>query len=165
MKRIAGESNLHLENRRFRTRTYTIYSHQAVLADKANTRLDYGLPELRTLVGAALGTPCLYCGDKLRGRNFSVDHMTPLSRGGSFGFDNLQVICDVCNGVKGKATQREMSQFCEMGSHWPLEARSDFRRRLRLGGTALSMFRRPKRTDKSSGKPEVLMSNEEFCLQ
>lgn len=50
---------------------------------------------------------CVYCGDRRPDRAFEIDHMTPVLRGGSNEFDNLQVICRPCNMRKGIQTDEE----------------------------------------------------------
>lgn len=49
---------------------------------------------------------CAYCETPLFGE-FHVDHMTPLSRGGSDGWDNLAITCPSCNTRKGARTATE----------------------------------------------------------
>jgi 5-methylcytosine-specific restriction endonuclease McrA len=165
MKRLLGETNAHLESRRLRTRTYTIYSHQAILADKANAKLDYGLPELRTLVAASLGTDCQYCHEKLRGRNFSLDHKVPISRGGSFSFRNLDVICAHCNMSKSELTSEEFSRLNELLNDFDGRGKRNVLRRLSMGAKAFRLLYIRTKKPKTSVKPEVLISNEEFPLQ
>lgn len=54
---------------------------------------------------------CL-CGDDL-GTNYHVDHMTPLSRGGSDWPENLQLLCPSCNYSKRNKTMMEWSSLTE----------------------------------------------------
>ena len=46
---------------------------------------------------------CLCCGEKRRSL-FTIDHIVPLSKGGSNGKRNLQTLCFKCNGKKGNKT-------------------------------------------------------------
>lgn len=48
----------------------------------------------------ALGTNCLKCGAV----NIVKDHIVPLYQGGSDGLENIQPLCDRCNGGKGADT-------------------------------------------------------------
>jgi len=49
---------------------------------------------------------CVYCQKDLTD-NFEVDHMRPLSRGGSNGPDNIQLLCQKCNRSKWTDTHEE----------------------------------------------------------
>lgn len=59
------------------------------------------------------GGHCGYCGIALQGE-FHIDHMTPLSRGGSNSPDNLIAACMLCNTSKGAKTVVEW----EKGRNW-----------------------------------------------
>jgi predicted RNA-binding Zn-ribbon protein involved in translation (DUF1610 family) len=48
---------------------------------------------------------CVYCNK--RGGKLSLEHILPVSRGGSDDFDNLAVACRKCNPTKGKKTLLE----------------------------------------------------------
>lgn len=48
--------------------------------------------------------PCFHCGSK---NNQSLDHRTPLSRGGSHGIGNLMTLCKSCNASKKDKTIME----------------------------------------------------------
>lgn len=47
------------------------------------------------------GHACLRCGSH---RNLTIDHVVPLSRGGTNQIDNLQTLCGGCNGMKKSKT-------------------------------------------------------------
>lgn len=49
---------------------------------------------------------CVYCPAVLNGKG-QLDHRTPLSRGGSNYRENLQLLCQPCNGSKGAQTHEE----------------------------------------------------------
>lgn len=44
------------------------------------------------------GWECQWCGSH---RNLTVDHIHPVSKGGTNEFDNLQTLCGSCNSAKG----------------------------------------------------------------
>lgn len=48
--------------------------------------------------------PCMECGTF---KDLTVDHIRPLSRGGTNDPSNLQVLCRRCNAKKGSAETRE----------------------------------------------------------
>lgn len=47
---------------------------------------------------------CKNCGDH---HNLQVDHIIPVSAGGTADLDNLQTLCRVCNGLKGAKSPEE----------------------------------------------------------
>lgn len=57
-----------------------------------------------------LGEHCVYCGcvNKLI---LTIDHITPLSRGGGDNDENKQVTCIVCNWLKGSLTDAEFKKY------------------------------------------------------
>lgn len=50
---------------------------------------------------------CAYCGSRFASHLFEIDHMDPVSRGGSNHVSNLQVLCRRCNGRKSEQTDAE----------------------------------------------------------
>ena len=69
------------------------------------------LPNYRThkhtLYGQQEGL-CGGCGEHFPFKNFTVDHIVPQSKGGTDHYDNLQLLCNYCNSVKGTGTQAEL---------------------------------------------------------
>ena len=53
---------------------------------------------------------CRYCGASKRIRNLQIEHMTPVVRGGSNVYENLQLTCRDCNNRKGIQTDGEFRQ-------------------------------------------------------
>ncbi len=53
------------------------------------------------------GSSCIYCGCKLDQENFTVDHVIPLSSGGSNNISNLVPACIECNRKKANKTIRQ----------------------------------------------------------
>jgi 5-methylcytosine-specific restriction endonuclease McrA len=62
------------------------------------------------------GGRCHYCRVELGGK-FEVDHLTPLSRGGSNAPDNLACACVVCNRRKYNRTEAEFLALLECQSY------------------------------------------------
>lgn len=50
---------------------------------------------------------CQYCRNVFPQRQLNLDHVLPLSRGGSSGWDNVVTACVRCNSRKGNRTPRE----------------------------------------------------------
>lgn len=46
-------------------------------------------------------TTCLYCGRELNQWNKSIEHMSPLSKGGDHAMSNVIIACRLCNATKG----------------------------------------------------------------
>lgn len=53
---------------------------------------------------------CYYCGEHW-GQSLEKDHMTPVSRGGSDGIDNLAPACPPCNSRKTNMTAAEFINY------------------------------------------------------
>ncbi len=68
----------------------------------------------RNQVGYEAGYVCYFCGTKTKKRSaqsdprgFTVDHLTPLSRGGNWDLANLVCACRDCNNRKADMTEAE----------------------------------------------------------
>src|ERR1700733_3039499 len=59
------------------------------------------LTELRQLIFDAYGKPCRYCTRIIVAQNLVINLRVPMAKGGSSDLDNLQPICQRCNGMKG----------------------------------------------------------------
>ena len=66
--------------------------------------------EERSVIARSQGYRCMYCGVRLRTENLQIDHMYPVSRGGSNEYDNLQALCRRCNIRKGNHTDEEFRE-------------------------------------------------------
>ena len=51
------------------------------------------------------GGSCAGCQTHLLARNLTVDHIIPLSKGGTDHLENLQLLCGACNSLKGNKPQ------------------------------------------------------------
>jgi 5-methylcytosine-specific restriction endonuclease McrA len=61
---------------------------------------------------------CVYCGEELVQENISLDHQTPLARGGSSKISNLVLCCKSCNLAKGSLNDEEYEQLLKCISKW-----------------------------------------------
>ena len=50
---------------------------------------------------------CIYCGHPVKPEEMEVDHIEPLSLGGSNGMENKVCSCPHCNAAKGNQTLEE----------------------------------------------------------
>jgi 5-methylcytosine-specific restriction endonuclease McrA len=125
-------------NATVRRRTQTIYGHQRKRARLDRQEVDYSIAQLRDLVEEALDSGfCPFCACPLTEEGLSVDHQMPVSRGGRHEFDNLAVVCQRCNEVKGRLTRTEYRALLDLLRQWPPVAGADVLRRLRAGGRAM----------------------------
>jgi hypothetical protein len=129
------------------SRSANIYRHQVELAAQSGCKLDYSLSELRKAIMLKLGTRCPYAGELISVRNFSGDHDVPVSRGGTFWFENLRIVSQRGNEVKGKLTQYEFMRLLETLDAMDPVAKQDILRRLRAGGKVLRGFGFGKRAE------------------
>jgi len=93
-------------------------------------RVSIGL--VRDALGDAIGKQCPYCEETITPRTMSLDHPTPLSRGGSPAM--LQVCCLKSNREKGCLTAAEFTKFLEDVSTYSKEAQREIHRKMRAGG-------------------------------
>ena len=64
----------------------------------------------RRYIARSQGNRCMYCGTRLTVDNLQIDHMDPVSRGGSNDEENLQALCRRCNIRKGNHTDEEFRE-------------------------------------------------------
>jgi 5-methylcytosine-specific restriction endonuclease McrA len=103
----------HLEQMREYKRAWkTKHPEQAVVdfhrrrARLAGASGSHTAADTRTQYGRQKGR-CYWCGEKVTWRAKHVDHVTPLSRGGSNGPENLVIACAHCNTSKGAKLPEE----------------------------------------------------------
>ena len=64
--------------------------------------------EKKKLLYRRLPNRCIYCGST---KNLTIEHLTPLSRGGTNEMENLGLSCHRCNNSKGHLTDEEYRRF------------------------------------------------------
>ncbi len=50
---------------------------------------------------------CAICGKAVKFKDMKINHITPLSAGGTNDFKNLQIACRSCNGMKSYLTMND----------------------------------------------------------
>lgn len=66
---------------------------------------------IRKLYDDQLGL-CALTGDTLTPENASLDHVMPISRGGTHTIDNAQMVIHEVNRMKGSLTNDELIELC-----------------------------------------------------
>ena len=56
---------------------------------------------------------CSMCGEKISYMKFTVDHVIPISKGGSNTIDNMEAMCDMCNQMKKDYLKRDFLKHIE----------------------------------------------------
>ena len=70
-----------------------------------------GVPHYRTQKHTLFGRQegiCAGCRMMFPFRNFTIDHVVPKARGGTDHLDNLQLLCNACNSMKGTLSQEAL---------------------------------------------------------
>lgn len=95
--------------------------------------LNYNVEDVRLAARSAMGQPCPYCAEPVEPETFSFDHDIPVSRGGSFAFSNLVVICKRCNDVKGNMSGKEFGELLTTVHSFTDEVSRSILSRMRAG--------------------------------
>ena len=75
-----------------------------------------GSPEKKELL-EKFGASCYLCGKQRQAKTLQVEHMHPVSRGGSNNIENLALACKECNREKGTMTVEEYLAKKKDGAH------------------------------------------------
>jgi len=67
----------------------------------------YNDPSLRQDLFERDGWSCRYCGERVEAGTATLDHMTPVSKGGPNTPENLATCCMMCNSIKAGRTYEE----------------------------------------------------------
>lgn len=85
-----------------------VQERMVVQADAEVRERDYFTdPELREQLFIRDGWMCRYCGDVTTAETATLDHVIPVSRGGTGEPDNLATCCFICNSIKTGRTYEE----------------------------------------------------------
>jgi 5-methylcytosine-specific restriction endonuclease McrA len=118
----------------FIKRTGDMFQNHKRRAREYSQELPFDIPTMRNFVKPRIGEPCPYCGTTLTVRNFSLDHLTPVSREPDFTIDNQVVCCHDCNQRKGMLNGQEFHALLTLISEWPVVVKRDILARLKAGG-------------------------------
>lgn len=87
------------------------------------------------------GRRCVYCGSRLGIESATLDHVIPLSRGGSHNPGNLVSACQPCNQLKGSLLPTEFfARYPVAGENFVRHARAVHRQLKRGAKRAVSLF-------------------------
>ena len=116
-------------------RAYSMFRAMSVRAieDGKAEQIDFTVEDIRKAAREAIHFPCRWCERIITAKNFSLDHKTPICRGGSYQGFNLRIICSVCNGQKGSLIEDEFRALRAFLVTITVEAKADVLRRLGLG--------------------------------
>jgi len=95
------------------------------------------LEEGRDVLARGLGEPCKYCGQKIKVSTMSLDHPTPVSKGGDPW--SVECICAGCNREKGELTDQEFQKFLVHVLTYAPNTQAYFHRTMRSGGAFFRM--------------------------
>lgn len=68
-------------------------------------------PYIRRTLYTRQNGKCAYCGQHRNHKYMSIDHIIPLSKGGTNDVGNLQCVCKKCNGLKEDMLPQEFTMF------------------------------------------------------
>ena len=131
------------EHRLFMTRSLAAFNNlRARCGD-----LTFDVAWLRNYIHGALPYADPYLGTPITVKDFSIDHRTPVSRGGTSEPSNLDVVSKASNLAKGNLSREEFRDLMSLIRMWPAEARNDLLGRLKSGGAIkrLRFFGKKKR--------------------
>lgn len=68
-------------------------------------------PHIKRQIRERQNEKCAYCGTRRQLKHMTVDHIIPLSKGGTDSLDNLQCTCKLCNRLKDNMLPQEFTMF------------------------------------------------------
>lgn len=100
---------------------------------KYNVECNVTVAELRQLLYDFYGTTCKYCSKRLDVNTLVIDHIIPISKGGTSNIDNLQIICSTSNSMKGSLDESNFKMLLDWLDTAPEELKKDVSIRLSRG--------------------------------
>jgi 5-methylcytosine-specific restriction endonuclease McrA len=127
----------------FMKRTASIYSNmrnrRRKLEGQDDKMLPFTIDRLRGSIEDCLGSSCVYCDEKITVKNVSVDHSTPVERGGAWKLSNLDIICRSCNLAKNNLTRNEFQELMQTLRGFPVRVQNGVLGRLKAGATVVRL--------------------------
>jgi 5-methylcytosine-specific restriction endonuclease McrA len=121
-----------------RKRVHSIYMAQRRRSKKHNRTMNYCEAELLALVKAQ--PLCRYCQQAWLPKDFEIDHVVPVSRGGSFNLQNLAVAHGGCNRAKHTLLEESFHRLMTFLGSLPTDDAQNIWMRLKAGA-AFAMSR------------------------
>lgn len=100
---------------------------------KMNVECNITITELRNLLHDHYGKKCKYCNKILDINNLVIDHIIPISKGGTSNIENLQIICNTSNSMKGSLDECNFKMLLDWLDTAPEELKKDVSIRLARG--------------------------------
>jgi 5-methylcytosine-specific restriction endonuclease McrA len=88
-------------------------------AKKNNKVNTVTIEDLRSLIYNSYGTKCKFCNKLLIYQTYTFDHIIPVSKGGEFKKENIQVICKTSNKIKGSLNEVDFFELLNWLSTQP----------------------------------------------
>lgn len=66
-------------------------------------------PHIKRMIWERQNEKCAYCGRRKQLKHTTIDHIIPLSKGGTDDIDNLQCTCKMCNRLKDNMLPHEFT--------------------------------------------------------
>jgi 5-methylcytosine-specific restriction endonuclease McrA len=105
--------------------------------------LPYSEPELLRWLESVFpfgGTrQCPYCRVPMDAFSCTLDHIEPVSRGGSIGLENMEPVCETCNRIKGGLTREEFMELWQWLMRIDPAGSADVVRRLKAGDMGMRL--------------------------
>lgn len=103
-------------------------------AKKYGLDISFKASEIKTWLESQKPFKCYYTGEAVEEDSLGIDHKTPISRGGTFDFDNMVVTSKYVNGAKGDMTDEEFWELLNVIVKWEDKGKS-LLIRLRVSGS------------------------------
>lgn len=115
-------------------KSHQLRSNWKQRAKKYGLDVSFKSSEIKAWLESKRPFKCYYTGEPIGDNDIGIDHKTPISRGGTFDFDNLVVTSKYVNGAKGEMTDEEFWELLNVIVKWKDKGKS-LLMRLRVSGS------------------------------